>query len=338
KDCAEFNELMGLTIDFSNFIKHHLKKDKITKADLEGLVFKLLKGTCKSSIELEYHLEQRYLAFSKQLDWPNLEGDRCPYDLSKPVPLQDMSLRLWSSTKVFYDKDVALGISHCGPKRQLFYRSRNVAKSWHDVFSHLPILGVVRLSIDNQFRYGYLKEIVVRRADLKEYSFSEANFSRLHFNDIKDLFLLYVQRKIHNLTGEEILHLFSDGTLKDVRDNMNDMLHNFKLGYNDVMPKRKWLEKDQERTTEMLKLIDDLLLERWIIMNGLQTTNTDYLAFQNRRDLPNDTPLVRVYVLRITQLIAGIEDSHHGAGDTKHNPPKLLRLLSKEVCFVSHGD
>ncbi|GKB87666.1 hypothetical protein Tco_0959938, partial [Tanacetum coccineum] len=97
----------------------------------------------RSSIELEYHLEQRYLAFSKQLDWPNLEGDRCPYDLSKPVPLQDMSLRLWSSTKVFYDKDVALGISHCGPKRQLFYRSRNVAKSWHDVFSHLPILGVV---------------------------------------------------------------------------------------------------------------------------------------------------------------------------------------------------
>ncbi|GKD24858.1 hypothetical protein Tco_1231072, partial [Tanacetum coccineum] len=184
--------------------------------------------------------------------------------------------------------------------------------------------------------------IVAKRADLKEYSFSESNFSRPHLNDIEDLFLLYVQRKIHNLTGEEIVHLvnalriftksiiiqkkvedvqlgvesyqkklnitkpqtqckgisvkepytifykprglvylkrnnqkrlmradelykFSDGTLKDVRNNLHDMLHNFKLDYNYAMPKRKWSEKDQERTAEMLKLIDDLFLERWII-------------------------------------------------------------------------
>ncbi|GJV49131.1 hypothetical protein Tco_1439343 [Tanacetum coccineum] len=68
KDLAEFNYLMDYTINFSNFIKHRLKKDKITKADIEGLVLKLLKGTCKSSIELEYHLEQRYLAFFDQMD------------------------------------------------------------------------------------------------------------------------------------------------------------------------------------------------------------------------------------------------------------------------------
>ncbi|GKB78825.1 hypothetical protein Tco_0945720 [Tanacetum coccineum] len=68
KDSAECDDLMGSTIDFSNFVKHRLKKDKITKADLEGPVFKLLKGTCKSIIELEYHLEQRYLAFSDLMD------------------------------------------------------------------------------------------------------------------------------------------------------------------------------------------------------------------------------------------------------------------------------
>ncbi|GKB04510.1 hypothetical protein Tco_0832653, partial [Tanacetum coccineum] len=132
--------------------------------------------------------------------------------------------RFWSSTKVAYDKDAALGISH-----------------W-----------------DNQFRYGYLKEIVVRRAYLKEYSFREADFSKLHLNDIEDLFLLYVQRKIHNLSGDEIVHLM-------VRDNLHDMLHNFKLGYNDAMSTRKWPEKDQERTAEVLKLIVDLLLERRIM-------------------------------------------------------------------------
>ncbi|GKD56282.1 hypothetical protein Tco_1289669 [Tanacetum coccineum] len=58
KNHESFDDLMSSTIDFSNFVMHRLKKDKITKADMEGLVFKLLKGTCRSSIELEYNMEQ----------------------------------------------------------------------------------------------------------------------------------------------------------------------------------------------------------------------------------------------------------------------------------------
>ncbi|GJZ96106.1 hypothetical protein Tco_0668440 [Tanacetum coccineum] len=71
----------------------------------------------------------------------------------------------------------------------------------------LKILGVVRLMKVNQFGYGYLQEIIIRRTDLKEYSFKEGDFSKLHLNDIEDLFLLYVQRKIHNLSGDEIFHM-----------------------------------------------------------------------------------------------------------------------------------
>ncbi|GKB46227.1 hypothetical protein Tco_0896980 [Tanacetum coccineum] len=62
-------------------------KDKITKADLEGLAFKLLKRTCRNNIELEYNLEHCYLTLSDQLDLVNPKGDRCPYALSKPLPL-----------------------------------------------------------------------------------------------------------------------------------------------------------------------------------------------------------------------------------------------------------
>ncbi|GKE04405.1 hypothetical protein Tco_1396423, partial [Tanacetum coccineum] len=50
-------------------------------------------------------------------------------------------------------------------------------------------------------------EIVVRRANQKEYAFREADFSRLHLNDIEDMFLLYVQHKLHNFTGEENVDL-----------------------------------------------------------------------------------------------------------------------------------
>nr|GEZ83465.1 hypothetical protein [Tanacetum cinerariifolium] len=118
----------------------------------------------RNSIELEYNLEQCYLALSGQLDWANLKGDKCLYDMSKPLPLQgppghltipvdfffnndleylktknkerkydasltktmvvryalkgieDMIPKLWISIKEAYDKNVALGIHHWGPK------------------------------------------------------------------------------------------------------------------------------------------------------------------------------------------------------------------------------
>ncbi|GKE21573.1 hypothetical protein Tco_1433085 [Tanacetum coccineum] len=234
--------------------------------------------------------------------------------MSKPLPLQgppghltvpvefffNNDLEYLNSIKVAYDKDAAFGISHWVP---------NV-------------------------RYGYLKKIVVRREDLKEYSFREADFSRLHLNDIEDLFLLYVQCNIYNLSSDQILgvesyqkklnitkpqtkcegisvkepfiifyksrgivylnrnkrkrlmradelYKFCDGTLKDIRDNLHDMLQNFVLGYNKAMPTRKLSKKDQERTTEMLKLIDDRLLERWILRSlecyvGGRLNETDY--------------------------------------------------------------
>ncbi|GKF68435.1 hypothetical protein Tco_0198114, partial [Tanacetum coccineum] len=65
----------------------------------------------------------------------------------------------------------------------------------------MTILSIIRLSIDKQFGYGYLKEIVVRRENQKEYIFNEADFKRLHLNDIEDMYLLYAQNKLHHLKG-----------------------------------------------------------------------------------------------------------------------------------------
>ncbi|GJV53849.1 hypothetical protein Tco_1449590 [Tanacetum coccineum] len=40
----------------------------------------------------------------------------------------------------------------------------------------------------------------------------------------------------------------------------------------------------------------------------------------------------------ITKMILILKTSHHGPSDARHNPSQLLRLLLKEVCFISHGD
>ncbi|GJZ73384.1 hypothetical protein Tco_0637530 [Tanacetum coccineum] len=101
-----FDDIMGTTFAFSNFLKHRLQKDTLTKADLEGPIFQLLKGSCRSCIELEYHLKQCYLIFSKQLDWTNPEGDRIPKDFSKPLPLVGAPNRLYIQADHFFNKDL----------------------------------------------------------------------------------------------------------------------------------------------------------------------------------------------------------------------------------------
>ncbi|GKA24483.1 hypothetical protein Tco_0710516 [Tanacetum coccineum] len=53
--------------------------------------FNLLKGTCTSSIELEYNMEECFKALTDRLDWNNPEGDCCPFDLTKPLPLKGRS-------------------------------------------------------------------------------------------------------------------------------------------------------------------------------------------------------------------------------------------------------
>nr|GEU45952.1 hypothetical protein [Tanacetum cinerariifolium] len=72
-DTLTFDELMATLIDFTKFAMNRLKLDKITKADLVGPIYKLLKGTCKSKIKVEYKMNQCYNALMDQLDWTNPE-------------------------------------------------------------------------------------------------------------------------------------------------------------------------------------------------------------------------------------------------------------------------
>ncbi|GKC51721.1 hypothetical protein Tco_1074466, partial [Tanacetum coccineum] len=52
--------------------------------------------------------------------------------------------------------------------------------------------------------YGYLKEIVVRRADNDLYRFNEGDFLRLRINDIEDILLLVVKNQLTNLLGDDV--------------------------------------------------------------------------------------------------------------------------------------
>nr|GEZ85430.1 hypothetical protein [Tanacetum cinerariifolium] len=84
---SSFNELMDTPVDFSNFLINRLKVDTLTLELLAGPTYEQLKGSCKSLVELEYHLEKVYKAITDQLDWVNPEGQQYPHNLLKPLPL-----------------------------------------------------------------------------------------------------------------------------------------------------------------------------------------------------------------------------------------------------------
>ncbi|GJW31186.1 hypothetical protein Tco_0051218 [Tanacetum coccineum] len=84
---TSFDELMDTSFDFSAFVLNRLNIKDLTQEILVGPAFELLKGTCKSLTELEYHLEECSKATTERLDWHNPEGKPYPFDLSKPLPL-----------------------------------------------------------------------------------------------------------------------------------------------------------------------------------------------------------------------------------------------------------
>ncbi|GJU43185.1 hypothetical protein Tco_1200451 [Tanacetum coccineum] len=219
------NTLQGLLLQIQNRTSNRLKLDKITKADLVGPIYNLLKGTCQSSIELEYNMEEcnpghltiaaEYF-FNNDMKYLKSTDSERKYTTSitktkaaryELLGIEDMIPKLWSVTKVGYDKNVAFRIKHWGPKHQQFYRAQLNIFSKHNVYSPMKILSVVSVKVNKLNGYGYLEKIIVRRADQQKYKFKEGDFVNLHLNDIEDMPLLVVQHKLFHLDGEVIVDL-----------------------------------------------------------------------------------------------------------------------------------
>nr|GEX85091.1 hypothetical protein [Tanacetum cinerariifolium] len=141
------------------------------------------------------------------------------------------------------------------------------------------IIAVIELKIVEWHNYKHLDWITVQRDDEKLYKFKEGDFKRLRIQDIKDMLLLLIQRKLTNLTVEERfafnnkdkqnrlmrideLHKFSDGTLTDVRTALDDRLKGIRMKY---LPPSIWRKSDKDRVAAMIQAIDKWLKIRRIM-------------------------------------------------------------------------
>nr|GEU75184.1 hypothetical protein [Tanacetum cinerariifolium] len=110
----------------------------------------------------------------KSSAWKTSDSREAPFSSSK---LEELVTSLWTESESDYDISSAYGISHWWFKRKEFYITRHSAASDRNaVISHMGILSVVSLKTYSRYGYTFLKEIVLQRADYKEYKISEADF------------------------------------------------------------------------------------------------------------------------------------------------------------------
>ncbi|GJR14909.1 hypothetical protein Tco_0797561 [Tanacetum coccineum] len=163
----------GQSIRHKKRIKRTGKK-KLCKADLEGPAFNLVKAFHKNNEDHQVRV------------FPSL----------------------WVESERDYDISAAYGITHWWLRRKQFYINKHSEPSDREaVRSQMRILSVIRVKTFEKYGYNYLREIILRRADYKEYKISKKDFKNLHPNDFEDLYLLNIQDKLNHLSKSDKIHL-----------------------------------------------------------------------------------------------------------------------------------
>ncbi|GKA79896.1 hypothetical protein Tco_0786492 [Tanacetum coccineum] len=203
-----FDELTDTPFDFSAFMMNRLNVETLTPELLAGPTFKLMKGTCKSLVKLEYFFEEVYKATTEQLDWHNPEGQQYPHDLRKPLPLipnsrgrqvipfdhfinNDLAYLYGGVSSRTYATSVtktkAADYSHIKWIEELIPYAMESARG---VNSRRRIIAITKLQIVEWHGYKHLDWTTVRRYDDKLHTFKKSDFKRLRLQDIEDMLLL----------------------------------------------------------------------------------------------------------------------------------------------------
>nr|GEZ78300.1 hypothetical protein [Tanacetum cinerariifolium] len=233
-----------------------LKVDTLTSKLLAGLTYELMKGSCKSLVELEFFLEEVYKATTDQLDWVNLEGHQYPHNLLKPLPLIPNSRgRRVDPFDHFINNDLEYLRGGASSRKY----TTSITKTKAADYEHIKWIEDVVPSDNVDSRTSRLRQITVRKDDDKLYKFMEGDFKRLCIQDIEDMLLLlhhnpkaygrpstrcqklleeaqpnkagYNKDKQKWLMRIDELHKFNDGTLSDVRTALDDRLKGIRMKY-----------------------------------------------------------------------------------------------------------
>ncbi|GJT26289.1 hypothetical protein Tco_0906564 [Tanacetum coccineum] len=201
---------------------------------------------------------------------------------------------MWVKEEYKYDIATMHGVSYWWFQRQRFYIDKHISEGdRRAVRTHMQILSVVRIEVFSLYRYDYMKKIVLRRADLKEYTIAERDFKYMYPSNFEDLYLLNLQDATgfefkHDFTTIDSsravtfrdkyevqmimrfneIHKFSDSTLQQIDEALDyrvkeSRVNRINLGLNT----RFWTRKDVNKSKEFMFSIQKRLKTRRIFRN-----------------------------------------------------------------------
>ncbi|GJT76624.1 hypothetical protein Tco_1043349 [Tanacetum coccineum] len=152
-----------------------------------------------------FNKDLEYLRYGRKVGRPALSISKMKAAYYPDVGLEQLVPdQFWIEAECKYDIAAMYGISHWWFQRQRFYIDRFSSEGdRRAVRTHMRILSVVRIEVFSMYGYNYMKKIVLRRADLKEYVIAERDFKYMYPSDFEDLYLLNLQGHLNHLSPED---------------------------------------------------------------------------------------------------------------------------------------
>ncbi|GJV91542.1 hypothetical protein Tco_1539355 [Tanacetum coccineum] len=196
-------------------------------------------------------MEECHKMLTDQVDWANPEGDQVKINVNRPLPLGSPPGHVTIQTEFFFNKDLeylrygskgscpALSISKMkAASYPDFDLELLVPEKIHEsssrqkeVRTHMRILSVVRIEAYSRYGYGYLSEIILRRADHQEHEIAEKDFKNLYPSDFENLNLILLQGHLDHLSGSDKRMLSTAVKLWTRNLVIRQRVEDFQLGY-----------------------------------------------------------------------------------------------------------
>nr|GFB67529.1 hypothetical protein [Tanacetum cinerariifolium] len=295
-----FNELLDTPIDFSNFIMNRLNVDTLTPELLAGPTYELMRGSCTRLTELEYHLEEQPIDYNRHaLRGVSHWGRKRQHFYGYPVN-QESALDVYSKRRIIAITELKImewhdykhldWISVRRDDDQIYKFKEGDFKRLclQDIEDMLLLLVQGKLSnltVEERLAFNvslrmFTRSIVIKRRveDLqlgvesyqKRLNLTKPDTYRL---DLKRReantahsnprgFIYQNKDKKNRLMRIDELHKFSDGTLNDVRNALDDRLKGIRMQY---LSSTIWRRGDKDRAAVMIQAIEKMLKTRRIM-------------------------------------------------------------------------
>ncbi|GKD13425.1 hypothetical protein Tco_1197832 [Tanacetum coccineum] len=238
---------------------HKLLTDQVDNAILRYNVSKPLPlggepGHVTIQPDFFFNKDLEYLRYGRKVGRPALSISKMKAAYYPDVGLEQLVPdQFWIEEECKYDIAAMYGISHWWFQRQRFYIDRfSFEGDRRAVRTHMRILSVVRIEVFSMYGYNYIKMIVLRRADLKEYVIAERDFKYMYPNTPKphqtrweatgfefkhDFTVIDSPRAIifRDRYGVQMImrfneiHKFSDGTLQQIDEALDYRVKEFQI-------------------------------------------------------------------------------------------------------------